>query len=108
MMKNTHSFNFLLEILISIIFFTICSMVFVGLFYLSNKMNKEALIKSECLIEVQNIIEKYKNSGSCDLYNGDEYSIETSVDDNVCHIKAISNKDVLIEVDAVYLGGYNE
>lgn len=107
-MKNTHSFNFLLEILISIIFFTICSMVFVGLFYLSNKMNKEALIKSECLIEVENIVEEYKNSGSCDLYDGDDYGIETNVEDNVCHIKAISNKEVLIEVDAVYLGDYDE
>ncbi len=107
-MKNTHSFNFLLEILISIIFFTICSMVFVGLFYLSNKMNKKALIKSECLIEVENIVEEYKNNGSCDLYDDDDYSIETSVEDNVCHIKAISNKEVLIEVDAVYLGDYDE
>lgn len=103
-MKNTHSFNFLLEILISIIFFTICSMVFVGLFYLSNQMNKEALIKTKALSEVTSIYEEFKENGTCNYYDGDGYSIVSQVDDNVCHIKAISNDKVLIEVDSIYLG----
>ncbi len=103
-MKNTHSFNFLLEILISIIFFTICSMVFVGLFYLSNRMNKEALIKSESLVEVESIYEEFKASGKCEDYTGDDFIVTTNIEDNVCHIKAISDNKVLIEVDSIYLG----
>ena len=70
-MKNTHPFNFLLELIIVIMCFTFCSIVFVGLFYRSYQMNKEASVKAKASMSVQTLAEEYKMNG--DIINNFDY-----------------------------------
>lgn len=108
-MKNTHSFNFLLELIIVIICFTFSSIVFVGLFYRSYQMNKEAGVKAKASMSMQTLAEEYKMNGEIvtDLDYGDYY-IEVTIEDNKCHLSAIYNNKVVEKIDVMYLGGLYE
>ncbi len=108
-MKNTHSFNFLLELIIVIVCFTFCSIVFVGLFYRSYEMNKEASVKSLASMSIQTLAEEYKMNG--EIVTDSDYSdyyIEVTIDDDNCHLSAIYNDEVIEEIDVMYLGGQHE
>lgn len=104
-MKNTHSFNFLLELIIVILFFTCSSIVFVGLFAKAYQMNEEARIKSEVSMEVQNLVEEFKSTGSLEQANieSEDYTISTTVEGNDCHIEAIYGNEMIEEVNVKYL-----
>lgn len=108
-MKNTHSFNFLLELIIVILCFTLSSIVFVGLFFKSYQMNKEADVKARASMSIQSIAEEYKMNGRIvDDLNFDDYYIETSIVNGVCNLKAIFNDSVIEEIDIKYLGANHE
>lgn len=104
-MKNTHSFNFLLELIIVILFFTCSSIVFVGLFAKAYQMNEEARIKSEVSKEVQNLVEEFKSTGSLEQANIEckDYRISTTVEENDCHIEATYGNEMIEEVNVKYL-----
>lgn len=108
-MKNTHSFNFLLELIIVIMCFTFSSIVFVGLFYKSYQMNKEASVKAKASMSIQTLAEEYKMNGNI-INNSDygDYYIKAIVDDDRCHLSAIYNDEVIEEIDVMYLGGQYE
>ena len=108
-MKNTHSFNFLLELIIVIICFTFSSIVFVGLFYKSYQMNLKASIKARANMSIQTLAEEYKMNG--EIISDSDYSdyfIEVTIDDNKCHLSAIFDDSVIEEIDVMYLGGLYE
>ena len=108
-MKNTHSFNFLLELIVVIICFTFCSIIFVGLFFRSYQMNKEANVKSLASMSMQTLAEEYKMNGSISSDTEfDDYHIEVVVEENTCHLSAIYNNEVIEEIDVMYLGGQHE
>lgn len=108
-MKNTHSFNFLLELIIVIICFTFSSIVFVGLFYRSYQMNKEASVKSKASMSIQTLAEEYKMNGNiASSTEYDDYHIEVSIEDDTCHLSAIYNDETIEEIDIMYLGGQDE
>ena len=64
-MRNK-SFHFLLELLIVIVMFTICSIVFVMLFASASQMNEEANMKYEASLRVneQYVIDVEKNENT--------------------------------------------
>ncbi len=108
-MKNTHSFNFLLELIIVIICFTFSSIVFVGLFYKSYQMNLEASIKAKANMSIQTLAEEYKMNGKI-ISDSDysDYFIEVIIDDNKCRLSAIHDDIVIEEIDVMYLGDLYE
>lgn len=63
-MKRPKSFSFLLELLISIVMFTICSIVFVNLFSLASYKNKQANLRYKASLTVQTIAEEYRLHGT--------------------------------------------
>ncbi len=109
-MKNTHSFNFLLELIIVILFFTFSSIVFVGLFAKAYQMNEEASVKAEASYVLQNIAEEFKMTGSVDSFDkkdmkdmNDSYQISVSIEDEDCTIEAIYEGKVIEEIHVKYL-----
>lgn len=104
-MKNTHSFNFLLELIIVILFFTLSSIVFVGLFVKAYRMNEEARIKAEVSTEVQNLVEEFKMTGSLESTSikKEDYTISATIEGRDCHIEASNHGEILEEVNVIYL-----
>ncbi len=106
-MKNTHSFNFLLELIIVILFFTFSSIVFVGLFAKAYQMNEEASVKAKASYALQNIAEEFKMTGSIDSFDkkdmNDFYQISVSIEDEDCTIEAIYEGKVIEEIHVKYL-----
>lgn len=116
-MRKSHSFNFLLELLVVIVFFTLCSIVTVSMFAKASSMNTEATLKSETSIQVQNIVEELKMHGyleETDCSNGcviekDNYEVRVSHNDNTFVVKAVSKKGLILEeVNIMYLGDAHE
>ncbi len=106
-MKNTHSFNFLLELIIVILFFTFSSIVFVGLFAKAYQMNEEASVKAEASYALQNIAEEFKMTGRLDSFDkkdmNESYQISVSIEDEDCTIEAIYEGKVIEEIHVKYL-----
>ncbi len=104
-MKNTHSFNFLLELIIVILFFTISSIVFVGLFAKAYQMNEEANIKADASYELQNLAEEFKMTGviSETTLESDAYKIDIEIEEDTCKLKAIYQGDMIEEITVKYL-----
>ncbi len=106
-MKNTHSFNFLLELIIVILFFTFSSIVFVGLFAKAYQMNEEASVKAKASYALQNIAEEFKMTGSIDSFDkkdmNDSYQISVSIEDEDCTIETIYEGKVIEEIHVKYL-----
>lgn len=111
-MKQRHSLNFLLELLLSIVMFSVCAIVFVKLFALASLKNKNAEIKSAASIEIESIAEEIRMHGnykeSCE--NGcrmqrKEYSIVVDAKQEDFHIYALDKEDKMIEeIRVKYLG----
>ena len=60
MQKKSRSFNFLIELLIVIVFFTISSIVCVNIFYQADLRSKKANNITDASLEMENIIESLK------------------------------------------------
>ena len=79
-MRNK-SFHFLLELLIVIVMFTICSIVFVMLFASASQMNEEANMKYEASLRVNTIVEEIRmHGGNQQEYTYEQYVIVTAKD----------------------------
>lgn len=91
---KTKPYNFLLEMLVVIILFTFCSLIFVELFSISSNKSKEASLLSDALFEVETYASKLKNNEKLDeIYTYDDYKIYIEKIDLGYSIKAISNSD---------------
>ncbi len=104
-MKNTHSFNFLLELIIVILFFTCSSIIFVGLFAKAYQMNEEAKVKAEASYELQNKAEEFKMTGHIESLTteSDAYKINVSIENEDCTLEAIYEGKVIEEIKVKYL-----
>ncbi|MCI5773389.1 MAG: hypothetical protein MR210_02400 [Erysipelotrichaceae bacterium] len=58
--KKSRSFNFLIELLIVIVFFTITAIVCVNIFYHANHKSKMAMLITDASLTVENIVESLK------------------------------------------------
>ncbi len=104
-MKRSHSFNFLLELIIVIIFFMLSSIVFVGLFSSSYKMNKKASVVAEISMNIESMATEFRHTGEVKEYNGDDYCVEVDIDGDKCHLSGYdSDHNLIEEVDVIYLG----
>lgn len=97
--KKARMFNFLIELLISIVFFAFASIVCVQLFASGNRKNVEALELSNAMILSENVAEKMR------VYNGEKLADYLGFDDviyfdenyNISEIK--SNRYLQLKVD---------
>lgn len=97
-MRNK-SFHFLLELLIVIVMFTICSIVFVMLFASSSQMNEEANMKYEASLKVNSIVEEIRmHGGEQQEYAYEQYVIEVEKNENTYVVTAKDTKENVLEV----------
>lgn len=103
---KTKSYNFLLEMLVVIILFTFCCVIFVELFALSSKKNNDANIMALALNDVETYASLIKNGQKLsEEYINDDYKINITKLDVGYNIKAINNNDeVIISIDVASLG----
>ncbi len=87
-MRRSKSLNFLLELLLVIVLFTFCSIVFVNLFVNASKMNKSAEVKYQASLEVESIVEQIRINGTYEISDSDDYVIEVQQDGNDYTVKA--------------------
>lgn len=103
-MRKSKSLNFLLELLLVIILFTFCSIVFVNLFVSASKMNKSTDTKYQASIEVESIAEQIRTNGTYQINENESYEIEVTSDDDTYTIIAKDNDgNVLEEVQVMYV-----
>ena len=103
-MRKSKSLNFLLELLLVIILFTFCSIVFVNLFASASKMNKSTDTKYQASIEVESIAEQIRTNGTYQINENESYEIEVTQDDDDYTIIAKDNDgNVLEEVQVMYV-----
>lgn len=97
-MRNK-SFHFLLELLIVIVMFTICSIVFVMLFTSASQMNEEANMKYEASLKVNSIVEEIRmHGGEQQEYAYEQYVIDVEKNENTYVITAKDTKENVLEV----------
>ncbi len=101
-----HSLNFLLELLLAIVMFTMCSIVFVNLFASASKKNQMANIKSEASYMVESIAEEIRIRGKYDVVQKqDGFWIDIDEKDGTYLIRAIDEDgNVLEKIQVKYLG----
>lgn len=96
-MRNK-SFHFLLELLIVIVMFTICSIVFVMLFASASLMNKEANMKYEASLKVNSIVEEIRmHGGEQQEYAYEHYVIDVEKNENTYVVTAKDTKENVLE-----------
>lgn len=97
-MRNK-SFHFLLELLIVIVMFTICSIVFVMLFASTSQMNEEANMKYETSLRVNSIVEEIRmHGGNQQEYTYEQYVIDVEKNENTYVVTAKDTKENVLEV----------
>lgn len=97
-MRNK-SFHFLLELLIVIVMFTICSIVFVMLFASASQMNEEANMKYEASLRVNSIVEEIRmRGGKQQEYTYEQYVIDVEKNENTYVVTAKDTKENVLEV----------
>lgn len=95
-MKKSRSFNFLIELLIVIVFFTISVIICVNIFYQAKIKSELAKNISDATLSVQNLVEYLKvNNLDNNNYKYDEYEI------NIIKKEELFNKYIVYEIKAV-------
>lgn len=107
---KTKSYNFLLEMLVVIILFTFCSIIFVELFALSSNKGNKATIINNALNDVETYASYIKNGQDVkEEYIYDDYLINITKLSYGYNIKATYNDgETIISVDVANLGEHNE
>lgn len=103
---KTKSYNFLLEMLVVIILFTFCSIIFVELFALSSDKSNKASIMDRAINDVESIASNIRNGDKVkELYEYDDYSIIISKIDVGYNIKAIyEDENEIMSINVASLG----
>lgn len=106
-MKQNTNFHFLLELLLDIVMFTVCSVVFVSLFLSAKQKNTLADVQYRSSVEVSNLAEELQQNPmeeTCIQKEGYVVSIEKQ--ENVYTIIAIDdNGNTLEKIRVRKMGG---
>lgn len=111
-MKNikTKPYNFLLEMLVVIILFTFCCVIFVELFALSKEKSNKAIIMANALNDVETYASLIKNNDEVDeVYKTDDYTITINkLGDAYNIIATYKDGEEIININVTSLGGAHE
>lgn len=103
---KTKSYNFLLEMLVVIILFTFCSIIFVELFALSSEKSNKATIINNALNDVETYASLIKGGRQVSQeYKNDDYTIYVTKIDEGYNIKALySDKKEIVSINVTNIG----
>ena len=113
-MKKSGMYNFLIELLIVIVFFALSMIVVVNIFNKGDILGDKAKVLNEAHSTYISVIEKMKEYDGEDLdiylkdYDLYRYHIEVSVKDNISEVMVIYNDEVLSSVKVMSMGDIYE
>ena len=113
-MKKSGMYNFLIELLIVIVFFALSMIVVVNIFNKGDVLGDKAKVLNEAHSTYISVIEKMKEYDGEDLgtylkdYDLYRYHIEVSVKDNISEVMVIYNDEVLSSVKVMSMGDIYE
>ena len=113
-MKKSGMYNFLIEILIVIVFFALSMIVVVNIFNKGDVLGDKTRVLNEAHSTYISVIEKMKVYDGEELdtylkdYDLDKYYIEVNVKDNISEVMVIYNDEVLSSVKVMSVGDIYE
>ena len=113
-MKKSGMYNFLIELLIVIVFFALSMIVVVNIFNKGDVLGDKTRVLNEAHSTYISFIEKMKEYDGEELdtylkdYDLDKYYIEVNVKDNISEVMVIYNDEVLSSVKVMSVGDIYE
>lgn len=113
-MKKSGMYNFLIELLIVIVFFALSMIVVVNIFNKGDILGDKTRVLNEAHSTYISVIEKMKVYDGEELdtylkdYDLDKYYIEVNVKDNISEVMVIYNDEVLSSVKVMSVGDIYE
>ncbi|MDY3091867.1 MAG: hypothetical protein SOW61_03480 [Erysipelotrichaceae bacterium] len=113
-MKKSGMYNFLIELLIVIVFFALSMIVVVNIFNKGDVLGDKTRVLNEAHSTYISVIEKMKVYDGEELdtylkdYDLDKYYIEVNVKDNISEVMVIYNDEVLSSVKVMSVGDIYE
>ncbi|MGN1054694.1 MAG: hypothetical protein ACI4P1_05400 [Erysipelotrichaceae bacterium] len=113
-MKKSGMYNFLIELLIVIVFFALSMIVVVNIFNKGDVLGDKTRVLNEAHSTYISVIEKMKEYDGEELdtylkdYDLDKYYIEVNVKDNISEVMVIYNDEVLSSVKVMSVGDIYE
>lgn len=113
-MKKSWMYNFLIELLIVIVFFALSMIVVVNIFNKGDVLGDKTRVLNEAHSTYISVIEKMKVYDGEELdtylkdYDLDKYYIEVNVKDNISEVMVIYNDEVLSSVKVMSVGDIYE
>ena len=113
-MKKSGMYNFLIELLIVIVFFALSMIVVVNIFNKGDVLGDKTRVLNEAHSTYISVIEKMKEYDGEELdtylkdYDLDKYYIEVNVKDNISEVMVIYNDEVLSSVKVMSMGDIYE
>ena len=113
-MKKSGMYNFLIELLIVIVFFALSMIVVVNIFNKGDVLGDKTRVLNEAHSTYISVIEKMKVYDGEELdtylkdYDLDKYYIEVNVKDNISEVMVIYNDEVLSSVKVMSMGDIYE
>ena len=113
-MKKSGMYNFLIELLIVIVFFALSMIVVVNIFNKGDVLGDKTRVLNEAHSTYISVIEKMKEYDGEEVdtylkdYDLDKYYIEVNVKDNISEVMVIYNDEVLSSVKVMSVGDIYE